>query len=271
MNWNDIPVVCFRAADNRLGQHFLVDRNISRKIVNLAAIGPEDRVLEIGPGSGALTRFIIRTPHAWFGALERDRYWAFITKREYPDVAMVVVDALTFAWENLTPGQTWKILGNLPYNIASPLIWDIVSRMASLSLAVFMVQKEVGERLVAHPGSKDYGAISVWVQSFVTPRLAFCVGPQAFRPRPKINSAVLIFVPLPIDRQPVHQVFLSRLIARCFQQRRKQLHTILKDWWSEALEKQLEAFGHGPHSRPEELSVRAFKSLSQIIDERSST
>jgi 16S rRNA (adenine1518-N6/adenine1519-N6)-dimethyltransferase len=239
-------------AKRSLGQHFLRDPNIARKIVGLLRITAEDSVLEIGPGPGALTRFIAEHNPARLLVVEKDAHWAEATAHmlaayglvsstvaegEVPRVAeggnprareakisrtadteipraaepapvdarrlrVLQADALTLPFEHFSPG--WKIIGNLPYNIASPLLWELFSRMPSPARAVFMLQKEVGLRLTAAPGSRAYGALSVWLQSFIRPRTAFVVPPHVFHPRPKVDSMVLVFeqlVPRPADNE----------------------------------------------------------------------
>lgn len=140
-------------AKKSLGQHFLKDAKTSARIVDLLRIGPEDRVLEIGPGPGAITGIIHERGPAEFRLIEKDSYWAAHhaeLERPAPAVQVLNADALAFPWESLE--GPWKIISNLPYNVGSPLMWDIVSRTPDLTRAVFMVQKEVAERLYAKPG-----------------------------------------------------------------------------------------------------------------------
>lgn len=257
-----------RPAKRSLGQNFLVDENIARKIVAQLEIGAEDLVLEIGPGPAALTRWLAAAGPRRLVALEKDWYWAGRLKEERPEVEALVADGLEFCWERLRRehnGAGWKVVGNLPYNIASPLMWEIFSRASGLTRAVFMVQREVAERLAARPGNKSYGALSVWVQSFVRPRLAFVVRPQVFRPRPKVDSAVVVFTPAPPPEQSFDLKDLSWLVKRCFQQRRKQLQTILKPLWSESLEAALQDWGLTGLARPEELSASQFQEISRKL------
>ena len=192
-------------AKKSLGQHFLRREEICDRIAALLLPQAEDRVLEIGPGPGALTRALEAAPHACLLLLEKDRHWAAERQRQAaPRTQAVLTDALRFDWRRISPERPWKVIGNLPYNVASPLIWDIVSRAEGLKRAVFMVQKEVGQRLAAAPGNGHYGALSVWVQSYARPRLEFVVGPGAFSPPPKVDSAVLSFEPLPPEARPAH-------------------------------------------------------------------
>lgn len=252
-----------QAAKRSLGQNFLVDENVARKIVAQAEIRPEDAVLEIGPGPAALTRWLVAAKPRLLAAVEKDAYWGARLKEEHPQVQVITADAMAFGWERLGPG--WKVLGNLPYNIASPLMWEIFSRAAGLSRAVFMVQREVAERLVSPPGSKTYGALSVWVQSFVRPSLSFVVRPQVFRPRPKVDSAVVVFLPREERECDFNAIDLAWLVKRCFQQRRKQLRSILKPLWSEELEALLTSWGQSGASRPEQLSARQFHEIARRL------
>lgn len=141
-------------AKKSLGQHFLRREEICDRIAALLLPQAEDRVLEIGPGPGALTRALEAAPHACLLLLEKDRHWAAERQRQAaPRTQAVLTDALRFDWRRISPEHPWKVIGNLPYNVASPLIWDIVSRAEGLKRAVFMVQKEVGQRLAAAPAT----------------------------------------------------------------------------------------------------------------------
>ena len=270
------------AAKKSLGQNFLQDANIARKIVGLLEISRADRVMEIGPGPGALTRHIHPHGPEKLVLVEKDDHWArhhamsrepaaplhaLGTGREQDFAALLAgpeqflvleADALKIPWHTLS--GRWKLVGNLPYNVASPLMWDIFSRAGGLERAVFMVQKEVGQRLAARPGTPAYGALSVWVQSFVTPVMEFIVPPQVFHPRPKVHSAVLSFVPL--ENPPdFHPEKLAGIIKKCFQLRRKQLGTIFKGDLSilDLLKKN--AIDNA--LRPENLAPQQFQSLAK--------
>lgn len=250
-----------RYAKKRFGQHFLHDKGVCGRIVAALGIAPGDRVLEIGPGHGALSGLIAQAGPGTYAAVERDLDLALELRDKCPGVTPLAADALAVRWERLAPAGGWKIIGNLPYNVASPLMWELFSRCTALSRAVFMVQKEVGRRLTAVPGTKDYGGLSVWVQSWVAPRLAFTVGPGAFIPRPKVDSAVLVFEPLAggggFEPGP-----LAALIHLCFQKRRKQLGNSLKSLMNDMIVEYLEGQGLSPASRPEELTPKHFQTLS---------
>ena len=251
-------------AKRSLGQNFLQDANIARKIVSCLAISAGEQVLEIGPGPGALTAFIEEHRPGRLVLVEKDPHWAQERRRTAgPGTTVVLADALCMRWEALE--APWKIIGNLPYNVASPLMWDICSRASGLTRAVFMIQKEVALRLTANPATSAYGALTVWIQSHMRPKLEFIVPPHVFRPRPNVDSAVVSLTPLGDDIPRVGKGACSadRLAATlkaCFQKRRKQLGTILKAFGQEP--RSLEALGLDPRLRPEDLSPSDFQRLA---------
>lgn len=252
-------------AKKSLGQHFLRNEAVCRRIAALLMPHADDRVLEIGPGPGALTRALEAQPHAALLLLEKDRHWAAERRRHgAPGTRAILMDALCFDWRRLPPEAGWKITGNLPYNVASPLIWDIVSQSAA-ARCVFMVQKEVGQRLAATPGTRQYGALSVWVQAYTLPHLEFTLGPGAFSPPPKVDSAVLSFMPVPPEERPRSPLALARVLRICFQQRRKQLGGIFTRAGLAWLAEILPDLGLSPRLRPEALSVEAFLRLSTLL------
>lgn len=256
---SDRPIFAKRS----LGQNFLCDPNTARKIVEQLGLRPGDTVLEIGPGRGALTGFLLNTG-ATVLALEKDGTLASELIRKFPGLGVANVDALEFSWERLEQCGAISLIGNLPYNIASPLIWELVSRSSAWLKAVFMVQKEVGLRLCASPGSKTYGALSAWVQSFVTPVYEFTVGPSVFKPQPKVDSAVVSFRLLPVARRNFDAQGLSALLKTLFQQRRKQIGVILRKAWNPELEAVLQAVGLDRTARPEVLSPMVLQRLADV-------
>ena len=254
------------ALSKGFGQNFIINPGLPLKIVDASGVDRRYGVIEIGPGPGALTRAIEAQPHARLVLLEKDSHWAAERQRlGAARTQAVLTDALRFDWSRITPDNPWKIIGNLPYNVASPMMWDLFSRATGLVRAAFMVQKEVGQRLAAGPGNGHYGALSVWVQSFARPRMEFIVGPGAFSPPPKVDSAVLSFEPLPLDQRPERPDLLALVIKVCFQQRRKQLGSIarrcpLAPWLSAAIEQA----GITPTLRPEQLTVADFQHISRF-------
>ena len=253
-----------------LGQNFLKDEHTARRIVAALDIQPGDYVLEIGPGAGALTRHICAGEKpAGLLLLEKDAHWAFAHADACAAAGVnclpLNIDALTFAWERLDDSpKVWKIAGNLPYNVASPLLWDMVADSCKFERAVVMVQKEVAQRIAAPPGNKIYGALSVWLQSFVIPRKIMDVPPTAFYPAPKVWSQVLELKPRP-DRYTGSRAALAKLLKICFQKRRKQLGTILGAKLNESANNYLKSQSIPLTSRPEELSPAAFQALAQAL------
>lgn len=255
----------FGHAKKSLGQHFLRDENACRRIVDLLRVEPGDRILEIGPGRGALTGLLRPLPWSRFVLVEKDDALAAAhAVQALPGLEVVHGDAMAYDWTTLT--EDWKLVGNLPYNVASPLMWDIVSRASGLRRAVFMIQKEVADRILAEPGGKTYGALTVWMRSFVTPRKGFVLGPAAFSPPPKVDSAVITLEPLPTEQLPEHPEALARLIKLCFGQRRKQLHGILRRAFPERYDAaMLTGQGIDLDQRPETLTPRDFQNLTAVL------
>lgn len=264
-------------AKKSLGQNFLHDANIARKIVGALGIEPGDSVLEIGPGPGALSVHLQTSAAGRCFLVEKDNYWAnFHAEKNNSTVftsceeavsainagqahAVLEGDALQVPWALFT--GPWKMIGNLPYNVASPIMWDLFSRVPQLQRAVFMIQKEVGERLAAQPSTSHYGALSVWVQTFVQPRIEFIVPPQVFNPRPKVHSAVVSFTPRTTIHEKGNYAALAAVVKRCFQNRRKQLGTILKG--QQAALDMLQSRGITLDARPENLTPEDFHFLAQ--------
>lgn len=255
----------FAHAKKSLGQHFLRDDNACRRIVDLVRVAPGDNILEIGPGRGALTNLLRPLPWSRLVLLEKDDALAAAhAAQAAPGLEVVPGDAMAFDWSRLT--GDWKIVGNLPYNVASPLMWDIVSRAPGLRRAVFMIQKEVADRILAGPGGKTYGALTVWMRSFTVPGKGFVLGPAAFSPPPKVDSAVITLDPLPSDQRPASPAALAALLKLCFGLRRKQLHGILRrafpDRYAPAL---LTGLGIDLNQRPETLTPREFQNLASVL------
>ncbi len=251
-------------AKKSLGQHFLRDEGVLRRICSLVDAKEGDRIIEIGPGPGALTSLLRSLPWQKLLLIEKDdSYAAAHAAIALPGMEVISADAMLFPWESLE--GAWKIVGNLPYNVASPLMWDIVLRVPKLERGVFMIQKEVSERILAAPGSKAYGALSVWIQSFAAPCKGFTVPPSCFAPPPKVDSAVLTLLP-PQSPRPARPEYLARLLKICFGQRRKQLQTILRGTFgTEASMRALEECGISPQLRPEALPPGLFHSLADHL------
>ncbi len=253
-----------KQAKKSLGQHFLRDAGVTGRIAGLLDVRPGDRIAEIGPGPGALTALLRPLPWSRLLLLEKDDDYARgHASLPMPGLEVFHGDALAFPWQTLE--GPWKIAGNLPYNVASPLMWEIVSRVPALERAVFMVQKEVAERLLSPPGSRKYGALSAWIQSFCAPLKGFPVPPTCFAPPPEVDSEVVVLTPAHHGR-PSRPDRLAALLRLCFQQRRKQLQSILRRSFpgAKAMEA-LEEEGIAPEQRPESLSPEQFQALASRL------
>ncbi len=257
-------LVAEQRAKKSLGQHFLRDGSVLSRICGLMHVEPGDQIIEIGPGPGALTALLRPLPWKRLLLLEKDdTYAAAHGAIALPGMEVISGDAMLFPWETLE--GPWKIAGNLPYNVASPLMWDIARRVPHLERAVFMVQKEVADRILAAPGSREYGALSVWLQSFCVPQKGFAVPPSCFAPPPKVYSAVLSLLPLQKPR-PADPDALAAIIKICFGQRRKQIQsTLRRTFGSETALRALDGCGIPPEVRPEVLPPEAFQLLASRL------
>lgn len=247
-----------------LGQHFLHNTAIIERIVAALNVQAGDVLLEIGPGPGALTNLLRAKPFATLTLIEKDSFYA--TKHKEQGQANVIVlemDALQYPFAELT--ESWKCISNLPYNIASPLMWDIVSTSTSLTRAVFMMQKEVADRILAAPHSKTYGALSVWIQAFCKVEKIVDVKPGSFTPPPKVDSTVLRFTPKTDTEKPQKPEALAALLHCVFQKRRKQLGGILRNPYGEQALAVLNELGISPALRPEDLTVAQFLQLAATL------
>ncbi len=250
-------------AKKSLGQHFLHDKNICNKIVDLLDIQDKDNILEIGPGTGALTSILSTKNYTSFTILEKDdRFAQLHTDNMYKDCNVLHCDALKYNWQNID--KKIKIISNLPYNIASPLMWDIVSETKNLKSAVFMIQDEVANRCIADVNTKAYGILSIWLQAYCHIKKEFVVKPQAFNPPPKVNSAIITLIPK--ENKPQQPEILADIIKITFQQRRKQIEGILKkSKYSKIYSNMLENFNIPPTARAETIPVNTFIAMSEYI------
>ena len=254
-----------------LGQHFLADENILRRIVDALEPTTDDVVLEIGPGQGTLTRELLRRG-ARVIAIEKDPRLA--EQLRIGDVGLrsahiVEGDALRLDWQALIPQSAirnppWKVIGNIPYYITTPLI-DKALTPPLPERVVFLVQEEVADRIVAPPGSKTYGALSVGVQVVARAEKLFTIKPGSFRPPPKVHSALVRLRPLLeplVDQGEIPQ--LRQFVAACFGLRRKQLRNVLRSVTGRSVAlvaAGLATLGLDPQARPEALPPEDFVRL----------
>jgi len=211
----------------RLGQHFLHDKNIIRKIVDAVRATPEDVVVEIGPGTGALTEELVRR-FSRLTVIEVDERAVKLLRERFPDLDIRHQDILEVNWRALAAekGGALYVVGNLPYYITSPILFRLFEARQVLKEAVLMMQLEVAQRLVALPGTKQYGILSVITQLVAEPELLFKVSPNVFYPKPDVWSAVVRLrfknvLEVPLDK-------LKKVVRTAFNQRRKTLRNSLK-------------------------------------------
>ena len=254
--------------NKRLGQNFLIDPNIVRKIVALAELSPNDHVLEIGPGRGILTEALSRTAGR-VTAIEVDsRLHAYLeTKQaELPNVELVCDDALAYPVENLPMGTV--VVAYLPYYISTPLLFRLLDQRGRFPRMVLMLQDEVADRLVAQPGGSDYGVLSVMTQYAADITKAFRVSAQCFRPRPDVASAVVRLGMKERTRlSPKEEVALRALVKAAFAHRRKTLVNSLRDEGYELhpVIERLQRLDIALARRAETLSVEEFLQLALAL------
>ncbi len=250
----------------RFGQHFLTDPTIIEQIV--AAIQPQqsETLVEIGPGHGAISQPLAKSAGA-FHAIELDRDLAADFRKQYAAQANVTVhegDALSFDFGTL--GNDLRIVGNLPYNISTPLLFWLVKFRQVIRDMHFMLQKEVVDRMAASPGNRTYGRLTIMLGCYMDIEPLFDVPAAAFNPPPKVTSSVVRLRPLPADTHSIgdHDK-LSQIVAEAFSQRRKMLRNALNAF---ATEEDLIAAGMDPRSRPECATIANYVALVNLIADR---
>ena len=261
-------------ARKRFGQNFLHDPQVIARILAHIHPRPGERIVEIGPGLGALTVPLMENVHEIdVVELDRDlipRLKAACTGKG--ELHVHQADALEFDFARLHPGEPLRLVGNLPYNISTPLIFHLIESAALIHDMHFMLQKEVVDRIVAAPNSGDYGRLSVMTRYYCRPEKCLTVGPGAFRPAPKVHSAVVRLTPHATPPVEVHDLrTFKQTVTEAFNQRRKTLGRIFKNRLNADDFKDL---GVTPSARPETLDLTGFAALSNqfgelAVDERS--
>jgi len=257
----------------RLGQHFVHDPNILRKIVGEASLEPEDVVVEIGAGLGSLTEPLARRVKKVY-ALEIDSSLADALKDRFfgsETVEVVWADALQFDFgAAFRKGKRkMKVVANLPYEISSPMIFRLLKERQCFSLLVLMLQLEVAGRLAAKPGTKEYGPLAVWSQLYSDVEIAFRVKPNSFTPPPQVQSAVVKFQILPEPRvETGEEKNLERVIRSAFAYRRKTLSRALQmgGFLSSEVKEALDTLGASPMIRGETLNLEEFCRLARLLN-----
>ena len=273
-------------AKKPLGQHFLTDPRICRKMVRFAGIQPGDAVIEIGPGTGLLTESLLAAAGR-VTALEIDSHLVRLLRAKaksdpaFAGLTVLEADVLKAAWTkilDLAVSQSHgcqaavghdgrvMIVGNLPYNIGTRIVKRMIPWKNRFHSFTFMLQKEVADRICATTGSKDYGSLSVGVAQHFDRVSGFTVAAGSFRPPPKVTSAVMKLVPDLQARPPAEDACFEKLVRRSFQHRRKTLANNLKGFagardWSERLAK----CGIAPQARPQQISLDQYRCLCQML------
>ncbi|MCX7877785.1 MAG: 16S rRNA (adenine(1518)-N(6)/adenine(1519)-N(6))-dimethyltransferase RsmA [Ignavibacteria bacterium] len=246
-------------AKKSLGQNYLIDRNISRKIVDSFSISENDRVLEIGPGRGAITRYIHEKTSDVI-AIEIDKDNFTYLKNELPSLKLLHKDILKTDFKSLSAGKKLRVIGNVPYNISTPIVFKLISERRYIIDAQLMVQEEVAQRLTASAGSKLYGIPSVILQAFSKVKPLFKVPPSCFRPEPKVYSRVIyIDFSYSLEDKITDTEFFIRVVKAAFATRRKTLKNSLRKFGS------IESEYIDLKKRAETLSVNDFIELSNKL------
>ena len=259
-------------ADKKLGQNFLIDENVVRQIVAAAELSEADTVLEVGPGIGTLTQCLAESK-ARVVAVELDTRLLPVlatTLNGYDNVRVVHGDILKVNIMEEVGAPSFKVCANLPYYITTPIIFALLEKRLPMERLVAMVQKEVAERMAAQPGGKEYGALSVAIQYYTEPEIAFIVPPTSFIPAPAVESAVIVCkrrVKPPVE--VCDEGLFFRVVKAAFSLRRKMLSNSLKNMGikSEQVAKWLELAGVDGKRRAETLSLEDFAKLTNSFNE----
>ena len=257
-------------AKKNLGQHFLADPSYCRKIARFAGIGANSTVLEIGPGTGRLTKVLLELAQTVI-AVEFDRDMVtYLQGRGFHQqqgrFTLIQADVLSLDWDVIVGDGSLKVIGNLPYNIATRIIQKMAEVKERFQDCTFLVQKEVASRILAGPGSKDYGYLSL-IMDYHFQRIAgFELPPEVFSPRPAVRSQVLKLVPhAPPHAVPCYGVF-TKLLKRAFQQRRKTIwNNLRQEYGPDRLRRGLAECGIDGKARPEQISFAQYACLCRML------
>lgn len=247
----------------KFGQNFLIDKNIVRKIINEINPGGNDIIVEIGPGTGAITQELIGECKSLV-CVEVDKTAVEILRQKFPDLIIIEKDFLKLDLNTISREDKFKIIGNIPYNITSPILFKLIENKSRISEAVLMIQLEVAKRLTARPGTKDYGILSVILNYLANVKFSFKVSPNVFYPKPKVHSAVLKLEfnkSTPIDIEDYQ--FIS-VVKASFGKRRKTLKNSLSNSIFDSYIFESDSIDFT--KRAEELSVEDFIQLTKFLN-----
>ena len=250
-------------ARKRFGQHFLNDKYILQRFFSIIAPRADDHLVEIGPGHGALTDYLM-TSAQQIDVIEIDRDLVPLLEKKYGDrITIHQADALTVDFHQLSQQKKLRIIGNLPYNISTPLLFHLFKQIDVIQDMYFLLQKEVVDRLCAKPATHDYGRLSVMTQFYCTATALFTVPAKAFNPPPRVQSTFVRLIPHK-DRFKVNSLSQFQSIVReAFNYRRKTLSNSLKRWTTA---QHLQSLGIDPKKRPQELCVKDYIRISNSIE-----
>ena len=244
-----------------MGQHFLKDLSVAQKIAETIEEGP---VLEIGPGMGVLTRFLLKNPRIQLTAIEIDRESFAYLKEWYPELHLIEGDFLKLDLDVIYPSGNFNVIGNYPYNISSQIFFKVLEYKDRIPVCSGMIQKEVAERIASKPGNKAYGILSVLLQAYYDIEYLFTVDEHVFNPPPKVKSAVIRMTRNERKHLDCDETLFKQVVKTAFNQRRKQMRNSLQPLVGKGnplLEEKIFT------KRPEQLSVEEFVELTRMIQE----
>ncbi len=273
--WTITRIMQAVRAKKFLGQHFLTDLSIAQRIADTITLanglrtpditnGERIPVLEIGPGMGVLTQYLLKNPNLQLTAIEIDHESVAYLREWYPELKLIEGDFLKIDLSTIFPMSPFCVIGNYPYNISSQIFFKVLEYKDRIPLCSGMIQKEVAQRLAAHPGNKDYGILSVLLQAYYDIEYLFTVGSHVFNPPPKVESAVIRLTRNNRERLDCDEQLFKTVVKTAFNQRRKQMRNSLQ---------QLVGKGHPLlqenifTKRPEQLHVEEFIDLTNRIAE----
>jgi 16S rRNA (adenine1518-N6/adenine1519-N6)-dimethyltransferase len=249
-------------AKKHLGQHFLNDENIAKKIVDAVLDeNSSNALIEIGPGTGVLTKHLIHLPNFW--ALDIDTESIEFLRNAYPEHIHKIVEAdfLEIDIHKLVGDKNINIIGNFPYNISSQIMFRVLENRDKVDVAVGMFQKEVAERIAEKPGTKAYGILSVLLQAFYDITYLFTVHENVFTPPPKVKSAVIKLKRNEVKQLPCDEALFVKVVKTTFNQRRKTIRNSIKPMLTSVMDTTSYLF----EKRPEQLSVAEFVELTKLV------
>ena len=252
-------------AKKSLGQHFLKDLGVAQRIAETI---PSGRVLEIGPGMGVLTRFLLQNEHVSLKAVEIDNESVRYLKEWYPELFLIEGDFLKMDLNTLFDGQSFNLIGNYPYNISSQIFFKLLEYKDLIPVCSGMIQKEVAERIAAQPGKKAYGILSVFLQAYYDIEYLFTVDEYVFNPPPKVKSAVIRLTRNQCKNIGCDEQLFKIIVKTAFNQRRKQMRNSLKQWIEQHIKtEQQHSLLERPvfSKRPEQLTVNDFVELTNLL------